>query len=162
MRIIVIGGTKFVGPAAVDRLLRAGHDVAVAHTGAHEHAAVEAVEHLHGERDALLLPGGAIDGRRPEVLVDTFPGGATAEKGKQLAACAARTGARVVAISSLDVYQHGVDSGMGDGSGALEMTVDAIPLPRTRIVGRVPTQVPRRATTTSRWRSHSRGRGARP
>lgn len=128
MRVVLIGGTKFVGPAAVDRLLRAGHEVAVAHTGAHENPAVEGVEHLHGDREALLSPGGPVDDWPPEVLVDTFPGGATAAKGRELAACAARTGARVVAISSVDVYQHGVDSGMGDGSGTLTLTVDPIPL----------------------------------
>jgi nucleoside-diphosphate-sugar epimerase len=124
----VIGGTKFVGPAAVGRLVAAGHEVAVAHSGAHEHPAVASVEHLHDDRDALLSPRGAVEAWRPEVLVDTFPGGATAEKGEQLAACAARAGARVVAISSVDVYQHGVDSGMGDGGGMLAMTVDPIPL----------------------------------
>jgi nucleoside-diphosphate-sugar epimerase len=128
VRAVVIGGTRFVGPAAVGRLVAAGHEVTVAHSGAHEHPAVADVEHLHGDRDALLSPGGAIDSRRPEILIDTFPGGATAEKGEQLAACAARTSAHVVAISSVDVYQHGVDSGIGDGSGTLTMTVDPIPL----------------------------------
>lgn len=128
MRVVVIGGTKFVGPAAVVRLVAAGHEVAVAHSGTHEHPAVAAVEHLHGERDALLGVGGLIGAWRPEVLVDTFPGGATAAKGEELAACAARTGARVVAISSVDVYQHGVDSGVADGSGALAMSVDPIPM----------------------------------
>jgi nucleoside-diphosphate-sugar epimerase len=128
MRVVVIGGTRFVGPAAVGRLLAAGHEVAVAHSGVHEHPAVEDAEHLHGDRDALLSPAGPVDAWRPEVLVDTFPGGASAAKAEGLAACAARTGARVVAISSVDVYQHGVDSGMGDGSGALAMTVDPIPL----------------------------------
>ena len=128
MRIVVIGGTKFVGPAAVGRLAEAGHEVAVAHSGAHEHPAVESVEHLHGERSALLSPGGAVDTWQPDVLVDTFPGGATAEKGEQLAACAAWTVARIVAISSVDVYQHGVDSGIGDGSGTLAMIIDPIPL----------------------------------
>jgi nucleoside-diphosphate-sugar epimerase len=128
MRIVVIGGTKFVGPAAVGRLLAAGHEVAVAHSGAHEHPAVEAAEHLHGERGALLGAGGAIETWLPEVLIDTFPGGATAAKGEELADCATRTGARVVAISSVDVYQHGVDSGVADGTGALEMSVDPIPM----------------------------------
>lgn len=129
MRVVVIGGTRFVGPAAVGRLVAAGHQVAVAHTGTHEHPSVEAVEHLHGDRDTLLPPGGPIERWRPDALLDTFAGGATAAKAQGLAACAARTGARVVAISSVDVYQHGVDSGMGDGSGTLTLTVDPIPLP---------------------------------
>jgi nucleoside-diphosphate-sugar epimerase len=128
VRVVVIGGTKFVGPAAVGRLLAAGHEVAVAHSGAHEHPAVETAEHLHGERDDLLAPGGAIDGWHPEVIVDTFPGGATAAKGEALAACAARTGAQVVAISSVDVYQHGIEAGLGDGTGTLAMSVDPLPL----------------------------------
>jgi nucleoside-diphosphate-sugar epimerase len=100
----------------------------VAHSGAHEHPAVEALEHLHGDRDALLSPDGAVDTWQPEVLIDTFPGGATAEKGEQLAGCAARSGAHVVAISSADVYQHGVDSGVADGGGMLAMSIDPIPL----------------------------------
>jgi nucleoside-diphosphate-sugar epimerase len=128
VRVVVIGGTRFVGPAAVGRLLDAGHEVAAAHSGAHEHPAVEGVEHLHGDRGALLGADGAVDAWAPEVLVDNFPGGATAEKGEQLAACAARTGAHVVAISSVDVYQHGVDSGVADGGGLLPMSVDPIPL----------------------------------
>jgi nucleoside-diphosphate-sugar epimerase len=129
MKVAVIGGTRFVGPAAVARVVAAGHQVAVAHTGAHESPTVEAVEHLHGERESLLGVGGAIEDWGAEVLIDTFPGGATAAKGEQLVACAARTQARVVAISSVDVYQHGVDSGVADGSGMLAMSVDPIPLP---------------------------------
>jgi nucleoside-diphosphate-sugar epimerase len=128
VRVIIVGGTKFVGPAAVTQLVAAGHQVAVAHSGAHEHPAVESVEHLHGDRGALLGVGGAVEGWRPEVLVDTFPGGATAAKADQFAVCAARTGARVVAISSMDVYQHGVDSGVANGDGLLAMAVDPIPL----------------------------------
>lgn len=128
MKVVVIGGTRFVGPAAVGHLVAAGHDVAVAHSGRHEHPAVDAVPHLHADRDSLLSPGGPVDSWRPDAIVDTFPGGATASKGEQLAACAARTSARVVAISSVDVYQHGVDSGMGDGSGSLALSVDPMPL----------------------------------
>ena len=128
MRVVVIGGTRFVGPAAVRGLVAAGHDVAVAHGGVHKHPAVQSVEHLHGDRGALLGIGGAIEDWRPEALVDTFPGGATAEKAGQLADCAARSGARVVAISSMDVYQHGVDSGVANGDGLLVMAVDPIPL----------------------------------
>jgi nucleoside-diphosphate-sugar epimerase len=127
-KVLVIGGTRFLGPAVVRRLTAAGHEVAVAHSGAHEHPEVEDVRHLHGGRAALLDSGGAIERWHPDVLVDTFPGGATAEKAHQLAACATRTDARIIAISSVDVYQHGVDSGMADGSGMATLSVDPIPL----------------------------------
>jgi predicted dinucleotide-binding enzyme len=54
MRIAFVGGTNFVGPAAVQSLVRAGHEVAVAHSGAYEHPTLSAREHLHGSRDELL------------------------------------------------------------------------------------------------------------
>ncbi len=60
--------------------------------------------------------------------MDTFWGGATTEKAQQLTECAARTGARVVAVSSMDVYQHCVDAGVADGSGMVSLAVDAVPL----------------------------------
>jgi hypothetical protein len=54
MRVAFIGGTYYVGPVAVPLLLRASHEVVVAHSGAHEHPSVADVEHLHGSRDELL------------------------------------------------------------------------------------------------------------
>src|SRR6185437_14551750 len=107
MRVAVIGGTRFVGPAAVRALVADGHEVVVAHSGAHEHPDVEGLEHLHGVREELLGAGGAVERLRPDVLVDSFPGGATAAAARQLANCAARGGAgQIVAISSIDVYRH--------------------------------------------------------
>ena len=128
MRVTLIGGTRFVGPAAIGHLLQAGHEVCVAHSGEHEAAGSESVEHLHGERSTLLGPGGLIDQWAPEILVDTFWGGATAEKADQLTECAARIGAQMVAVSSMDVYQHCVDAGVADGSGMLTLAIDAVPL----------------------------------
>src|SRR5688500_2573711 len=105
MRVALIGGTKFLGPVAVGLLRTAGHDVAVGHTGAHEHPAVSDVDHLHGEREELLAADGLVERWRPDVIVDTFTGGATAEKAEQTRECAARASCRrIVAISSMDVY----------------------------------------------------------
>jgi nucleoside-diphosphate-sugar epimerase len=113
MRVAFIGGTRFVGPAALPHLLAAGHEVAIAHSGTHE-IDYEG-EHLHGTREELLGEGGLVERWRPEALVDTFPGGATAWKAEQLAGCATRAGAaRIVAISSMDVYQYLLDAGIGD------------------------------------------------
>jgi nucleoside-diphosphate-sugar epimerase len=132
MRVAFIGGTRFVGPAAVARLRDAGHEVAIAHSGVHEHPAVEHFEHLHGTRDELLATGGPVEAWRPEALVDTFAGGASAAKALALAACAARSGAsHVVAISSVDVYQHTVEAGIGDGSGAVPFPRQPLPLDET-------------------------------
>jgi nucleoside-diphosphate-sugar epimerase len=129
MRVAFVGGTHYVGPVAVPLLLEAGHEVVVAHSGAHEHPAVADVEHLHGPRDELLADSGPVERWTPEALIDTFAPGATAEKGRALAACASRSGvAQVVAVSSMDVYEHCVHAGIADGSGVVPMPPQRLPL----------------------------------
>ncbi len=139
MRVVVVGGTRFVGPVAVRHLRDAGHEVAVAHSGAHESSVLVDVEHLHGTREELLGPDGAVQSWRPDAVVDTFAGGATAEKGAALAACAARAGAgHILAISSMDVYQYCVDAGLGDGSGVIAQPRQPLPLDETAPLRRGP------------------------
>ncbi len=128
MRIVLVGGTGPVGVTTVPRLLRDGHDVAVAHSGAHEPAELAAIEHLHGTRDELLADDGAVARWNAEVLVDTFPGGATAAKAEQLGAVARRCGAaQIIAISSIDVYRHCALAGV-DGNTPAELPLDEVPL----------------------------------
>jgi len=128
MRVLFVGGTGPVGIAALPRLLEAGHEVAVAHTGAHEPHGLPDVEHLHGERDELLAEGGPAERWRAEALIDTFPGGATAAKAKQVAALAQRSGAgHIVVTSSMDVYRHCADAGV-DGFPPRELARDPLPL----------------------------------
>ena len=131
MRIAIVGGTRFVGVAAVRELVNAGLRVLVAHRGKHElasDAAFDAVERCHGDRDDLLAEGGPVELFGPEVMIDTFGGGASAAKGEQLVAAASRCGVdRLVAVSSCDVYQAYVDAGLGDGSG--RKLLPATPLP---------------------------------
>jgi nucleoside-diphosphate-sugar epimerase len=73
MRVLFIGGTGPVGQAAVPHLLDAGHDVVLAHTGADEPSALSPLEHLHGERGALLAPGGPAERARPEAIWTRSP-----------------------------------------------------------------------------------------
>jgi nucleoside-diphosphate-sugar epimerase len=139
MRVAFLGGTRFVGPVAVRHLRDAGHEVAVAHSGAHEHDAVTDFEHLHGTRGELLAPDGAIEAWRPDALVDTFASGATAEKAVALSDCATRAGAgQIVAISSMDVYQHCVDAGLADSSGIVALPRTPLPLDETAPLRRGP------------------------
>ena len=128
MRVLFVGGTGPVGQASVPHLLTAGHEVAVAHTGAHEPPALAHVEHLHGERDELLAPGGAAERWRPDAIVDTFAGGATAAKARAVGDLAERAGAvQIVAVSSIDVYRHCANAGVDDHP-VTPFPVDAIPL----------------------------------
>jgi len=128
MRVLFLGGTGPVGLSSLPHLLAAGHEVALAHTGAHEPDAARDVEHLHGERDALVALGGPAERWRPDAIVDTFAGGATGAKAGQLGELAARAGAaRIVAVSSMDVYRHCADAGVDDNPPA-ELARDPLPL----------------------------------
>lgn len=60
MRVVLVGGTRFVGPLAARHLREAGHEIALAHSGAHEHSALSDVEHLHGTREELLAVDGPV------------------------------------------------------------------------------------------------------
>jgi len=50
MRVIVLGGTWFIGRAVTEALTAAGHAVLVAHRGISEPSGLPAAEHLHAER----------------------------------------------------------------------------------------------------------------
>jgi nucleoside-diphosphate-sugar epimerase len=128
MRVLLIGGTGPVGQSALPHLLAAGHSIAVAHSGAHEPPDLPDVEHLHGGRDALLATGGPVERWAPEAVVDTFTGGATADKALELGWMATRCAARqIVAVSSLDVYRHCAVAGV-DGHTPRDLALDALPL----------------------------------
>jgi nucleoside-diphosphate-sugar epimerase len=128
MRVLLVGGTGPVGRSVVPQLLDAARSVAVAHSGGHEPPDLADVEHLHGSRDELLSRGGAVESWRPDVLVDSFAGGATAAKARALGDVAKRCGARgIIAISSMDVYRH-CDAAGVDDQPPLELPQDALPL----------------------------------
>jgi len=67
MRLLVIGGTEFVGRHIVHQAAAAGHDVTVFHRGRTEPADLPAVEHVHGDRDGGL---GALEGGTWDWAVD--------------------------------------------------------------------------------------------
>src|SRR5260221_14050507 len=52
MRILFIGGTRFVGLAMAREALRRGHAVDLFHRGATSATGLEGATHLHGDRSA--------------------------------------------------------------------------------------------------------------
>jgi nucleoside-diphosphate-sugar epimerase len=71
MRLLMLGGTEFVGRAVVEAALARGWDVTVFHRGRHE--PVEGVRSLHGDRtapDGLAALAGT--GDEWDVVVDTW------------------------------------------------------------------------------------------
>lgn len=67
MRILTIGGTRFVGRHVVEQAVSAGHELTVFHRGDAEPDDLPPVEHLHGDRDGGL---GALEGRTWDAVVD--------------------------------------------------------------------------------------------
>jgi nucleoside-diphosphate-sugar epimerase len=68
VRILVIGGTKFVGRAFLDAAVERGHEVTLFHRGRSEPDGLARAEHLHGDRDGGLA---VLRGRRWDAALDT-------------------------------------------------------------------------------------------
>ncbi|HEY9723648.1 MAG TPA: NAD-dependent epimerase/dehydratase family protein [Oscillatoriaceae cyanobacterium] len=68
MKLLVLGGTLFVGRHLVDAALAQGHEVTLFHRGKRGADLFAQAEHLHGDRDGGLAP---LEGRRWDVVVDT-------------------------------------------------------------------------------------------
>jgi nucleoside-diphosphate-sugar epimerase len=105
MRVLVIGGTNFIGPHVIRRLDRQGHEVVVYHRGVHEVDLPSRVRHVHSPRagiPVLHFPASLSD-PPPDVVLHMYPVGEDDTR----AATARFTGVarRIVALSSGDVYR---------------------------------------------------------
>ena len=105
MRILIIGGTNFIGPYVVTELHRQGHAVTVYHRGLHEPDLPTEVRHIHSPHAGIPvrhISSSAID-PPPDVVIHMFPVGE--EDTRAAIACLAGVTRRIVAISSGDVYR---------------------------------------------------------
>ncbi len=114
MRVLVIGGTQFIGPFVVRRLSRAGHEVAVFHRGQTEAKLPRDVRHIHGERANLSQFVPEFRDFAPDVVLDMRP---LTEQDIRLTIDAVQGIARrLVGISSMDVYHaFGILTGFESG-----------------------------------------------
>ncbi|MDX6513994.1 MAG: hypothetical protein QOE36_3498 [Gaiellaceae bacterium] len=100
MRILVLGGTRFIGPFLVRELVAAGHEVAIFHRGEHE---VELpVEHMHGDFADFDRRLHELRAFEPETVVDMLA--VRAEDAARVAGFAG-VADRAVVVSSSDVYR---------------------------------------------------------
>ena len=72
MRILVLGGTTFIGRRVVERLHERGDQVLVVHRGHHEPAPWIAVSHLRVDRHELVRHAYEVQVFAPEAVVDTY------------------------------------------------------------------------------------------
>jgi nucleoside-diphosphate-sugar epimerase len=103
MRILILGGTRFIGPFVVRSLTNAGHEVTVFHKGETEAGLPEAVRHIHGDRQGLPKFKPEFAHLAPHVVLDMI---AYTEQDAKIAMQTFKDIAqRVVAMSSQDVYR---------------------------------------------------------
>lgn len=103
MKVLALGGTRFIGAAAVRALVARGHEVRCFHRGLHHAQLPAGVTYVHGERAELGAHRAELMAFGPDVLLDMRPlHAADARQVMELARGLAR---RVVAVSSMDVYK---------------------------------------------------------
>ncbi|MGH3623593.1 MAG: NAD-dependent epimerase/dehydratase family protein, partial [Sciscionella sp.] len=72
MRVLVIGGTRFIGRRIVDALVARGDGVLVVHRGEHEPADLARCRHLHTDRARFAGVAHAVREFAPDGVVDTM------------------------------------------------------------------------------------------
>src|SRR5437868_3399838 len=121
MKVLVIGGTRSIGPHVVRELLSAGHSLAVYHRGSNEADLPQSVTHFHSPKAAMPVLEFTPEtiSFRPETILHMVPMG---EPDTKAALDAFRNSAkRMVAISSGDVYRaYGIF--MNNEPGGVEPT----------------------------------------
>jgi nucleoside-diphosphate-sugar epimerase len=103
MKVLVIGGTMFIGLETVNKLIDIGCDVTVFHRGNHNEGIPEKVKHIIGDKKELENYRDEFKKLSPDVVLDMVP---FSEKTSQkIADVMNGITDRIVAISSCDVYQ---------------------------------------------------------
>ena len=102
MRILILGGTKFVGPHVVRQLAASGHEITIFHRGVTETELPEGVHHIHGDFASFNTHLDKLRGLSPEVVLDMVP---FREEDADRVKAFAGVARRVVVISSQDVYR---------------------------------------------------------
>jgi nucleoside-diphosphate-sugar epimerase len=123
MRVMVLGGTRFIGAAIVEELAAHGHELLLVHRGEHEPEGLPEADHLHADRQDLPHLRAALADFAPEALVDTCAMTATHAE----TALAAVDDLRLLVLSSMDVYRAW-------GSLLAGTETDALPVDETSAV----------------------------
>ena len=119
MRVIVLGGTRFIGRALAAELVAAGHAVLIVHRGAHEPVGLPEVPHVHLHRRDLPSHRDELRRFRPDAVIDM----SAMTRSDAVAALAAfPEGLRLVVASSIDVYRACASVWAGTVTDAVPLT----------------------------------------
>ncbi|MCB2231618.1 NAD-dependent epimerase/dehydratase family protein [bacterium] len=104
MNIVVIGGTRFMGPYVIRSLHAQGHQVLIYHRGESRIKLPPGVDHIHADRSKIGEHVPAIERFAPDVVLDMILM-TDSEAVRTVNALTGRTD-RYVLISSVDVYRN--------------------------------------------------------
>jgi nucleoside-diphosphate-sugar epimerase len=114
MKVLLIGGSGFIGPHVACQLLDQGHQVAVFHRGKAKAALPESALQILGDRQALADSAPEFRRFAPDIVVDLIL--SSERQARELMKTIRGIPDRVVALSSGDVYRaagilHGLEQG---------------------------------------------------
>jgi nucleoside-diphosphate-sugar epimerase len=144
MRVLVIGGSGFIGSPLVRELMRAAHDVVLFHRG--HSPAPAGVRAIRGDRRHLSDWAHMLRALAPEVVVDLVL--SSGRQATELMDIFRGHAGRVVALSSMDVYRacgitHGLEPGpleplpLDEYRSAVRSTLQTYPAPVLRLLQQV-------------------------
>jgi nucleoside-diphosphate-sugar epimerase len=122
MRIVVLGGTRFIGRALVAELVGTGHEVAIVHRGRHEPEDDGSALHFHLDRRRLSEHRDGLLGFGPDAVIDLSA--MTAEDAEGALALFDDSVRKVVA-SSGDVYRACLSVAEGTVTDRVPLSEDA-------------------------------------
>ena len=73
MRVLIIGGTRFIGPHVVRELNARGHEIALFHRGQTETEIPRGVKQIYGDRRSIRDYAAGLIEYSPHVVVDMIP-----------------------------------------------------------------------------------------
>lgn len=120
MRVVVLGGTRFIGRRIIADLVARGDEVLVVHRGNTEPADLGPCEHLHENRSAFATVAPRVAAFAPDAVIDTY----AMSRSDVDSVVPHLPETQLILLSSIDVYEafHHV---LGGGEG------EPVPVPET-------------------------------
>lgn len=103
MRVIILGGTNFIGPFVANALYDRGAEVYLFHRGTTSYNFSFPVKHIHGDRNKLLDYKSQFANLSPSVVIDMFP--YSKNDAQTLVSVFKDLPSHLVIVSSGDVYK---------------------------------------------------------
>lgn len=103
MRVLILGGTGYIGSHVVKQMAQRGHQVTIIHRGRTQKALPEGVSGLVFDRRDLTEHAPQLRKLAPEVVIDMIP--RTAQEAWSITQAMSGVAQRLIVVSSIDVYR---------------------------------------------------------